>query len=109
MGLDAAVYSDDECEAQIASVRLGNLDDITGIRMLLEERCPEAVTLLTKVVYSATHSGDFLKLEEVSRVRAELKGVELRCGAELSAREFVSAFAPLVDLAEEHSRPIMFV
>lgn len=108
MGLDAAVYADDNCETEIASVRIGNLDGVVRLREAIKERFPDAAVLLTKVLYSASHCGDSLRKEDVAKVRMEFEKVAERCPYDEFMREFVAGFGGVVTVAMKHDRPVTF-
>jgi hypothetical protein len=72
MGLDASVYRDNQEEHQIASVRLGNAELIARLFDVISQRLPAVTVLLKKVLYSGTHAGDRISLEEVGQLRREL-------------------------------------
>ena len=108
MGLDAAVYADDDCETEITSVRIGNVDAVVRLRKTIEEKIPEARVLLTKVLYSGTHCGDSLTLDEIASVKVELGKLAQRCPGDNLVKEFVADFGPVLSTAVIHGRPITF-
>ena len=108
MGLDVAVYADDDCETEIASARLGNLDAVVRIRESIKDGSSKASVLLTKVLYSFSHCGDSLRQEEVASVKTELEHLLMLFPDDEAIKEFVADFGRIVDIALQHSRPVTF-
>jgi hypothetical protein len=108
MGLDAAVYADDDCEKRIASVRIGNIGYVSMLRETIGKRCPEAVLLLSKVLYSGDHCGDSISASEVVTIQQELAAVARQCGDDEVCKEFTATFGRITETAVEHCRPITF-
>ena len=108
MGLDASVFADDDCAQKIASVRLGNLDAIARLRERIEQKTPEATVLLTRVLYSAFHSGDTLTQEEVVQARLELAEVSRRFPDDGLVLEFTTTLGDILATAVKHRRPLTF-
>lgn len=108
MGLDAAVYRDDDEEEKIASVRLGNAALIGHLLETVQQVTPTASILLTRVLYSGSHSGDSLPLENVREAKRELEEVAARLPGDRDVQAFVVDFGALLDVALRHERPITF-
>ena len=108
MGLDAAVYADDDNETKIASVRIGNLDKVGRLRESIRERFPDATVLLSQVLYSAFHCGDSLPKEELAMAKIEVEMLLERCSDDEFVREFAVGFGRLLDTALQHHRPVTF-
>ena len=107
MGLDASVFCDDEEEHKIAAVHLGNLSMITYLRETISRAAPAPI-LLNKVLYSGSHCGDRLLMEEVREVKRELGEVRRAIKGDFEVDDFVSRFGGIVDLALKYDRPITF-
>jgi hypothetical protein len=108
MGLDAAVYADDDCETKIAGARIGNLDYVVRLRALIEDKCPQAIILLTKVLHTAFHSGNSLLRDDVQSVKTELADLATHCADDELVQQFVREFGGVVDVALQHNRPLTF-
>lgn len=108
MGLNAAVFADDENEIKIASVRIGNLDGVVRLRESIQRACPEAAVLLPRVLCSAFHCGDTLEQPDLLTAKAELERVSKCCPNDSSAEEFAMEFGRLIETALAHGRPVTF-
>jgi hypothetical protein len=109
MGLDAAVYADDEEDRRIASIRIGNLDAIVHLRESIKAVYPDANVLLTKVLYSAFHAGDRLEKTDLTTVRDELSRLSECRPNDAYLKEFIVAFGGLVTTGLKQGRPITFI
>ena len=108
MGLDAAVYVDDDNETAIASVRIGNVDGVLRLREAIKGTFPAANVLLTKVLHSAFHTGDVLQKDDLARSKIELRQLSAHCPDDAAVRAFVTEFGRLVTTALDNDRPITF-
>lgn len=108
MGLDAAVYRDDDEVEQLLSVRIGNSAAVGYLAEIIGAQVPSASVLLTKVLNSGTHCGDRLSKEEVRQVKLELADVKQRLADDAAVKEFAATFEPVVEAALRHQRPITF-
>ncbi len=108
MSLHATVYRDDREEEELASARLGNVSMIGYLRDLIREKAPTSTVLLSKVLYSGSHCGDTLTIEEIRQIRAELDYVSEKLSADPGAREFVASFGEVINAALHHARPVTF-
>lgn len=108
MGLNAAVYADDDCEVEIASLRIGNVSTVGHLHERIIEKWPTATVLLTKVLGSGSHCGDFLAKEEVQRAKLELEEIRRTCVDDEDLKDFIVGFGGIVDAALEHDRPLTF-
>ncbi|HWW00459.1 MAG TPA: hypothetical protein VNZ64_12235 [Candidatus Acidoferrum sp.] len=108
MGLDAAVYRDDDEDEKIMSAHLGNVSMISYLHRAIREHAPASAILLSKVLYSGSHCGDSLTNNEVHQVKAELDSVTKHLSGDPMVMEFVSSLRSVVDIALLHDRPITF-
>jgi hypothetical protein len=96
----------------LVSHRLGNIALIGFLRGLFQETPDRFPTLLSKVVYDGTHSGDILPLSDVERVAGEMSAVHtLHCSDESHEtllRKFERQMLELVEAAKSVSKPIVF-
>ena len=105
MGLNAAVYADDDEEQRLALVRIGNSSLAAFLRKEISELGYAAPVLQEKVLYSSTHAGDVLTPNEVEALETELCSMP-RGSAELEL--FRGELLALCKLAIRHRRPIVF-
>jgi hypothetical protein len=89
--------------------RLGN---ITAISILSDEVSqligPESF-LERKILYSGTHSGDAIPLQELDELSAELNRIRETGRSSPMIQEFVSALQQLIQAAKDECNPIVFV
>lgn len=107
MGLDAAIYNEEE-EEEIASVYLGNVSMIGYLRNAISVAVPDASVLIHKVLCSGSHCGDSLSREEVRLAKLELEKVAAQLPKDGDVQDFVSAFGNIIEVALGHDRPITF-
>ena len=94
--------------------RLGNIDMIhylaKKIKDVLDDASASEPLLLKKVLYSGSHCGDWIGLEDLARLREEIVSVlsltEGHRSAELQT--FLDDMRELADRAEEEGNPIVF-
>jgi hypothetical protein len=91
---------------------LGNIWTISIIRDELEQNAALFPTILTKVVYSGIHSGDYLSLGDVDRLASELtRLVDFHSDNEQVAeivRQFHRKMSELVEASRSVGKPIVF-
>jgi hypothetical protein len=93
-----------------ADVRIGNISGVAWLREQIESRwADKCLLILNAVLYSSTHSGDFIPLDQVRRIKLEIAGID---GAEGSLPARLAAFfeqmTQLVNAAESEGNPIAF-
>lgn len=88
--------------------RLGNLDEVVRLREAIAKVLadPESI-LLSKVLYSASHSGDVIGATEVPAMRREL--AILISAKDTSLNTFISLMTELLDASEAEQNPMVFV
>jgi hypothetical protein len=92
--------------------RLGNIWHVALLRSELEREADRFPILLTKVVYSGTHGGDYLPVETLSAVQRELESLaNFKCSTQ-EADEFMTNFrqqmSALAATARSVAKPIAF-
>jgi hypothetical protein len=105
----------------VYSARLGNIDGIGFLRNLFtatSERlnAPALPVLLNNVIYSGTHAGDYLNLEQVAALKEELRNLKrfdfrtapLSSDDELYIQSFFSELDSLIDASLAMNKPIAF-
>lgn len=67
--------------------------------------------LLTKVLYSGSHSGDEISVQDIEKLDSEIKRTRQRSGTSLSmsVERFLDDMTDLVSKAREERSPIVFV
>jgi len=127
MGLDAVVYlrptsiknsrllTDNHSELSLDETpaihkRLGNASMIAWIA---DEALPllgKDSVLFSRVLYSGSHSGDSVGLEELNRLESEIKVLRENPSGRSSALEnFLNDMSDLISKAREEGAPIVFV
>jgi hypothetical protein len=91
-----------------ANIRIGNISKVEWLREQIESRWPgKCSVILNAVLYSSTHSGDFIAFDEARRIRLEID--EIDCAAipaELAA--FFEELGQLLDAAQRERNPLVF-
>jgi hypothetical protein len=92
--------------------RLGNISLIGLLRSQLQCESERFRILVTKVLYSGSHSGDFLRIDEIPALQMELEHLrEFRCSS-CEADRFMSVFrermSELATTALSVGKPIAF-
>ena len=105
MGLDAVIYGRDE--QKLASKRVGNVAHIGFLRDAASAVLGGQSIVVTKILFSGTHSGDSLAVADLELLAGELQ--TLQSSAEADVRSFASNMADLVRLALRHETTIHFV
>ena len=105
MGLDATVYADDDCEDELASVRIGNVVHVGALCGEVAALEGDYPLILGWVLYSGSHCGDQITAQEVGALQAELR--RLPEGPDYVG-QFRAELLRLCEVALEHGRPITF-
>jgi len=97
---------------ELVSHYLGNIARIGFLRGLLENAPNQFPILLSKVLYSGTHAGDCLTLEDVGSLDAEMTSMRaLQCAdadEEKYLRTFEAQMTDLIQGARRVRKPIVF-
>ena len=92
--------------------RIGNLAQVGLLRSELQREAPAFPILLTKVLYSGTHAGDYLTLNDIADLKAELEGLVTFVCSQQSNQEYVDwlrrQMTELVEAATRVGKPISF-
>lgn len=131
MGLDAVVYAgipeqvevergseDAEVKAldprpqEVIAMhkRLGNASMIASLAGEIRPFIENDSLLLSKVLYSGSHSGDEIRVQDIDRLDSEIKSTRAMSGDSLSKalENFLKDMSDLVEKAKEQGRPIVF-
>jgi hypothetical protein len=103
-------YPQDFFEAN--SKRLGNVTNIAALRDEIELVAGTIPSLLrSRVLYSATHSGDVIAVSDLDQLESELRMIRLKTSDRSSAflRCFVQDLTDLISTARSERNPIVFV
>lgn len=118
MGLDAAVYrhsitSDDEQQVLVVKRRLGNVAMIASLSEEIKCWVKEnlAPLICSRILYSGSHSGDTIEIQEIDQLREEIKVIKCRRDVRHSAEleEFLGKLEELALSAEKEKSPIIFI
>jgi hypothetical protein len=91
-----------------AKERLGNVDEVRFLRDTVERLLGTSASILTsRVLYSASHSGDVIGDEELPELRRELFALKAARCEELA--DFLQAMERLLLAVESEKNPIVFV
>lgn len=108
-------YESRACEHQggiLIEHRLGNIALIGLLRTELERASEQFPILVTKVVYSGSHAGDFLPAEDIPALQKELDALSaFRCSNAQADRfmvEFRNQMSELAMVARLVGKPIAF-
>jgi len=92
--------------------RIGNLAQVGLLRSELQREAPAFPILLTKVLYSGTHAGDYLTLNDIADLKAELERLVTFVCSQQSNQEYVDwlrrQMTELVEAATRVGKPISF-
>ena len=90
-----------------ARVRIGNLKRIDALREAVQSVfAGRTSTLIATILYSASHSGDVIKLSEIPKLREEVDLLKMHNSPVLS--EFIDDLEILFLAAEKERNPIVF-
>src|ERR1043165_8257441 len=115
MGLDAAVYCQpnehdpsQNIEIPVIHRRLGNASLIGWISQEVIPLVGTDSILFRKVLFSGSHSGDCIELDELETLESEISCVKSNQGNSLEVDRFLSDLNDLIIAARKHSAPILF-
>lgn len=93
-----------------ADIRIGNISKVRWLREQIESRWPgRCSVILNAVLHSGTHSGDFISLDQLRRMKlevAEIDCAEASLPPELAA--FFKQIQQLLNAAEREGNPLVF-
>ena len=109
MGLDARVAKVDK-EGNIlvcfADERLGNIAAVAEVREELSKYLSANSVMLSRVIYSGSHSGDCLDVGLVQKLHREMEGLPTNLTE--ATQEFLKGLFNIVKAALDHNLPIDF-
>jgi hypothetical protein len=108
MGLEAAIYADGDHTQKLKSLRIGNATMVCHLARCLREVEPDSPTLLGKVLYSGTHGGDELSLEDIKMALKEIRQVRAATVADEYLQAFLQNFKDLLQMALDRGLPVVF-
>jgi hypothetical protein len=110
------VYFDDDKLARkydhqlkAAAHRLGNIALISTLRDEVPQLIGPESVLERKILYSGTHGGDTLPLQELDKLSAELYRIRETGRPSAYMWDLVSALEQLIQAAKDEGHPIVFV
>lgn len=99
-------------EGLLVSHRIGNATHVSLLRAELENDAKKFPILLEEVLYSGTHTGDYLTKKEVLKLKKELKALAdfatLSNDSQAFVDEFREQMGELADAALSVNKPIAF-
>jgi hypothetical protein len=104
MGLDAAIYGKDD--RTLATKRIGNVAHVAFLRDLATRCLGSTSLVVSKVLYSGTHSGDSIAVADLEPLSRELQVLERASDAEMQA--FALDMLEMVNTALQYEKPICF-
>jgi hypothetical protein len=97
---------------ELVSHHIGNIARVAYLREVLSQWVERFPVLLSKVVYSGTHGGDVLGINEVERPCPEMEQLRDVHGPnqadEQIIREFERQMSELIDASQRLRKPIVF-
>jgi len=92
--------------------RIGNIAVVGLLRAELAREPEKFPVLLKQVLYSGSHGGDYLSLEDVALLRSELSSLTTFVCAKPANEEYVESFRrqmlELADACQQVGKPILF-
>jgi hypothetical protein len=109
-------FEDEELDQKYGDVStaiskpLGNVTAVGHLRQELSEALDSGSVVLSKIVYSGTHTGDCLPLDALADLESELSQIEEYFEGMLSplVAQFVADMRELVSAARNEGNPIVF-
>ena len=97
-----------------AEKRIGNIALVNFLKSEIEKilgHSSSATLLISRVLYSGTHSGDIISKEDLGSLKQEIALVRGIAGHQASPglRSFLADMEELVATSEQHGNPIVFI
>lgn len=96
-------------EREAAHARLGNIAMISALREEIGRFLGPQSLLYTKVLYSGTHSGDFIPITQLPDLLEEISRVRKASNQSRDLRDFLDRIEKLAQIALHERNPIVFV
>lgn len=111
---DAALFRAWSDKIKVVEKRIGNIALVDLLKTELERVLGESssnTVLISRVLYSGTHSGDVISKEDLGSLRHEIALVRGITGHQISSEldGFLADMEELVTASERHGNPIVFV
>jgi hypothetical protein len=99
---------------KVVEKRIGNIALVNLLKTELEKILGESSSgtlLISRVLYSGTHSGDIISKEDLGSLKHEMALVRGFAGRQMSSEleNFLASMEELVAASERHGNPIVFV
>lgn len=105
----------DACEHEDTTIihhYIGNISLVGLLRQELSKQPDDLSMILTKVIYSGTHCGDFLTIDDIRDLQHEMPRLKnFQCGkadSQSFVDEFYAQLAELIECALTVNKPIVF-
>ena len=105
--LDPSAEGSADPTSTFAEANLGNVAMVAHLRARAANVLSEPSLLLSRVLYSGSHSGDDLPPDLISIIRTEMS--LLRSDTDADVQSFCTNMTKILDVASEHNLPILFV
>lgn len=111
---DAALFKAWSDRVKAVEKRIGNIALVNVLKSELEGilgQSSSETLLITKVLYSGTHSGDIIAKEDLGSLKHEIALVRGLAGRQpsLELASFLADIEELVAASEMHGNPIVFI
>jgi hypothetical protein len=111
---DAALFRAWSDKVKVVEKRIGNIALVNLLKAELERILGESgseTLLISKVLYSGTHSGDVISKDDLGSLKHEIELVRGIAGRQKSSEleSFLADMEELVAASERHGNPIVFV
>lgn len=96
-------------ELQAAWVRFGNIALVSWLRDEIDRIIGSHSLLYTKVLYSGSHSGDFIPVSQLARLSEEISAVRKSNDQSEDLIQFLGGLEELIRTAHQERNPIVFI
>jgi len=111
---DAALFRAWSDKVKVVEKRIGNIALVNALKAELEKILGDSSSetlLISKILYSETHSGDVIPRDDLGSLKHEIALVRGIAGCQRSSEleSFLADMEELVGASERHGNPIVFV
>jgi hypothetical protein len=111
---DAALFRAWSDKVKVVEKRIGNIALVNALKAELEKILGDSSSktlLISKILYSGTHSGDVIPKDDLGSLKHEIALVRGIAGCQKSSEleSFLADMEELVTASEHHGNPIVFV
>jgi hypothetical protein len=111
---DAALFRAWSDKVKVVEKRIGNIALVNALKAEVEKilgNSSSETLLISKILYSETHSGDVIPRDDLGLLKHEIALVRGIAGSHRSSEleSFLADMEELVSASERHGNPIVFV